>query len=183
MVPGRPIRLYWMQHAPRHLAHHPNDPAVTVEGALDRARWSRADAEAVIGVLAAVTMMTVGPGGYMHMLPVQVEQNTVADAVVASTLPWQTPGLLAVQGRSDGDSGSPLLAICYEWPISWLRTTEAIGQFNLEWLYLQRYRTLMAASTRQSGTGVVGSRSRSGASLGPHATGTAQCADHRCRSR
>lgn len=86
-------------------------------------------------------MMTVGPGGYMHMLPVQVEQNVVTDAAVASMLPWQTPGLLALHGRADGGSGGPFLAICYEWPISWLRTTEAIEQFDLEWFCLQRYRT------------------------------------------
>ncbi len=86
-------------------------------------------------------MMTVGPGGYMHMLPVQLEQNLLADAVVAGMLPWQMPGLLALHGRAEGGSGSALLAICYEWPISWLRTVEAIDQFNLEWLCLQRYRT------------------------------------------
>lgn len=86
-------------------------------------------------------MMTVGPGGYMHMMPVQVDQNMLPEATLARVLPWQAPGLVALQGRANGGLGGHLLAICYEWPISWLRTADVIEQFDLEWLCLQRYRT------------------------------------------
>ncbi len=56
-------RLYRIQHSLRsltHLAHHPNDPAVATDEAPTHARWSRADAEAVIGVLAALKRQRMG---------------------------------------------------------------------------------------------------------------------------
>ena len=75
------------------------------------------------------------------MLPVQLEQNNAIDAVIASMLPWQTPACWPYMVMLKLVQVVHCSPLCYEWPISWLRTTEAIGQFNLEWLCLQRYRT------------------------------------------
>jgi hypothetical protein len=77
----------------------------------------------------------------MHLLPIQLQQNMVVESTIASMLPWQTPGLLALSGSASPDSGNSILAICYEWPTSWMRTVQDIDQFQLEWLHLQRFRT------------------------------------------
>lgn len=56
-------RVYWVQHALRHLthlAHHPNDPVAVGDGVSAHDRWSRTDAEAVIGLLAAVIRQRLG---------------------------------------------------------------------------------------------------------------------------
>lgn len=60
---GKDERVYWIQHALRHLAHlahHPNDPAIAGDETSAGARWSRTDAEAVIGLLAALIRQRIG---------------------------------------------------------------------------------------------------------------------------
>lgn len=60
---GKDERLYWVQRSLRtltHLAHHPNDPTVIGDGLPARARWERADAEAVISLLAALIRQRMG---------------------------------------------------------------------------------------------------------------------------
>jgi hypothetical protein len=55
-------RFYWVQRALLsvvHVAHHPNDPALAAtEGG--RSRWTRADAEVAIAVLAALIQRRIG---------------------------------------------------------------------------------------------------------------------------
>lgn len=57
-------RIYWTQRAllsVAHLAHHPNDSALaTAEG--PRSRWQRADAEAVMAILAALIRQRITRG-------------------------------------------------------------------------------------------------------------------------
>lgn len=57
-------RWYWTQRSllsVAHLAHHPNDPALsTTEGS--RPRWRRQDAEATIAILAALIGQRIGRG-------------------------------------------------------------------------------------------------------------------------
>lgn len=62
-------------------------------------------------------------------------------AMSAAFLPWGSPSYMAMVGHDPDDVGRVLLEIAYEWPSNWLRTTSALGQFDLEWLHVQRFRS------------------------------------------
>jgi len=59
---GKEERFYWVQRSLlgiAHVAHHPNDPALTATEGL-RPRWGREDAEATIAILAALIRWRIG---------------------------------------------------------------------------------------------------------------------------
>lgn len=80
-------------------------------------------------------------GGFLHLLPVFSESDLVVTDVTAATLPWGTPSLIAASGHKPDDEAHRRIEIAYEWPTAWLRTLEPIGQSELEWLHVQRFRS------------------------------------------
>ncbi len=80
-------------------------------------------------------------GGFIQMLPVHLTEGMTCTAIQAAVLPWGSPSHMAVVGHSVTDNSVQMIAIGYEWPTAWLRTTEPISAFDLEWLHVQRFRS------------------------------------------
>jgi hypothetical protein len=60
--------------------------------------------------------------------------------------PWLAPAYSGLVGTT---SGEPAVAVTFEWPLTWLKTVEPLGQFESEWLYLRRYSADQALATGQ----------------------------------
>jgi hypothetical protein len=80
-------------------------------------------------------------GGFMQLLPIELTIGMACTAIQAGMLPWGSPSAMALIGHSESDSAIAMVVIGYEWPTTWLRTTEPLSPFDLEWLHVQRFRS------------------------------------------
>ena len=88
-------------------------------------------------------------GGFLHLLPMHLSQSLAAVAIHASVLPWGSPALYALSGHAPDDPTAAVLELAYEWPTRWLVSAEPVGQYDLEWLHVQRFRSDYMLATRQ----------------------------------
>lgn len=87
----------------------------------------------------ALMASTPDRGGYLHLLPMELMANMTVVSCEASMLPWGSPSYVGVTGTDP--AGDPMMVIAYECPGPWLRTFEAISQFELEWMHVHRFRS------------------------------------------
>ena len=77
-------------------------------------------------------------GGFLHLLPTLIPRGMQATAMTVSMSPWLAPAFSGVVGTTT-DTASPALAVTFEWPMNWLRTTTPLPKFDREWLFVRRY--------------------------------------------
>jgi hypothetical protein len=87
-------------------------------------------------------------GGFLHLLPTLIPKGMQATAMTVSMSPWLAPAFSGVTGTTT-DTASPALAVTFEWPMSWLRTTSPLTKFDREWLFARRYSCDQALATGQ----------------------------------
>jgi hypothetical protein len=102
------------------------------------------------GTRVAVPNGTEDLGGFLHLLPMHLSHALTGPlAIHASVLPWGSPGLYALSGHSPDDQSATVLELAYEWPIRWLLSVDSVGQYDLEWLHVQRFRSDYLLATGQ----------------------------------
>jgi hypothetical protein len=87
-------------------------------------------------------------GGYLHLLPMYLPEGMTITAMQAAMLPWLAPAYSGCVGVTQGDTTpQPVMTVTFEWPISWLPTTQPMGHYDRERLYLRRYSSDQALAT------------------------------------
>ena len=78
-------------------------------------------------------------GGFLHMIPLFLPEGMTTTGISSTLLPWLSPGYSAVVGTTHNNPPEPVLAVTFEWPMSWLRTVQEIPKLDREILYIRRF--------------------------------------------
>ena len=76
--------------------------------------------------------MVQAQGGFMHMIPRYLPNGMTTTGISNSMLPWISPSYSGVVGVTLDSPPEPVVAVTFEWPISWLRTLEEIPKVERE---------------------------------------------------
>lgn len=76
-------------------------------------------------------------GGYLHLLPTYLPAGMTCTAMSVAMLPWLSPAYGGIVGTTV--AGVPAVAVTFEWPVNWMRTTTPLSKFDREWLQLRRF--------------------------------------------
>jgi len=91
--------------------------------------------------------MEAPQGGFMHMLPVYLPESMTLTHVSFAMLPWLSPSYSGVVGTTAVNLSEPVVAVTFEWPITWLRTLQEIPKVEREILLVRRFSTDQALAT------------------------------------
>lgn len=73
---------------------------------------------------------------------------TTIEHQIVDTLPWFSPSVVSVIGRTDlPQSGGLLALVTYEWPFPYFFTANPISKENQELIHVERFRTDVATAT------------------------------------
>src|SRR5271170_5752773 len=86
-------------------------------------------------------------GGYMQMLPIYLPENMTLTHVSYALLPWLSPSYSGVVGTTAATPAEPVVAVTFEWPITWLRTIQEIPKVEHEVLLVRRFSADQALAT------------------------------------
>jgi len=83
--------------------------------------------------------MDTPQGGFMHMLPVYLPEGMTLTHLSFAMLPWLSPSYSGLVGTTAANPSEPIVAVTFEWPITWLRTIQEIPKIEREILYVRRF--------------------------------------------
>jgi hypothetical protein len=86
-------------------------------------------------------------GGYMILLPLYVPQGMTFTHASFALLPWTSPSFSGFVGTTTASPPEPVVAVTFEWPITWVRTIEEIPKPAREVLYVRRFSADQALAT------------------------------------
>jgi hypothetical protein len=84
---------------------------------------------------------------FLHVAKVAVPQSVTITHVTALVLPWAAPAYQGFIGTTLASEAEPALLLAGEWPLSWMRSRDAVPKFDLEWLHLRRLSSDHALAT------------------------------------
>jgi hypothetical protein len=87
-------------------------------------------------------------GGFLHMIPVFLPEGMTTTGLSNALLPWLSPSYSGVVGITLSAPAEPVVAVTFEWPMSWLRTLKEIPKVEREILYIRRFSADQALATR-----------------------------------
>jgi hypothetical protein len=87
-------------------------------------------------------------GGFLHEIPVFLPRGMSTTGLSSALLPWLSPSYSGVVGVTTGTPAEPVVAVTFEWPMSWLRTLQEIPKIEREILCIRRFSADQALARR-----------------------------------
>ena len=87
-------------------------------------------------------------GGFLHLIPVFLPGGMTTTGISNALLPWLSPSYSGVVGTTLSVPAEPVMAITFEWPMSWFRTVQEVPKMEREILYIRRFSADQALARR-----------------------------------